>query len=85
MYVAGLPPPPLTNPTTPHTQGGVDATVTSLTKLFSGRGDVMAGSLVLNGQGHMYRQLKAASECVVGVLMCVCVCCITYLHPPPTT
>lgn len=34
------------------------ALTTSLTKFFSGRGDVMAGSLVLNRQGPFYSQLR---------------------------
>lgn len=42
---------------------------TSLTKLFSGKGDVMAGALVMNGHSPLYPQLRAASECVTcGVL-----------------
>jgi cystathionine gamma-synthase len=31
----------------------------SLTKLFSGAGDVMAGSMVLNSSGRRYEQLRA--------------------------
>jgi cystathionine beta-lyase/cystathionine gamma-synthase len=36
--------------------------VTSLTKLFSGKGDVMAGALIMNRHARLYPQLRAASE-----------------------
>ena len=40
----------------------MDMTATSLTKLFSGRGDVMAGALIMNRHAALYPQLRAASE-----------------------
>jgi cystathionine gamma-synthase len=39
--------------------GNVDLLTTSLTKYFSGRGNVMGGSLVLNARGPRYEQLRA--------------------------
>lgn len=39
-----------------------DVLVTSLTKYFTGRGDVMAGAVVLNPDGHLYGDLRAALE-----------------------
>lgn len=39
-----------------------DILVSSLTKIFSGYGDVMAGSLVLNSQSFFYEQFKTALE-----------------------
>ncbi|KAM3573036.1 hypothetical protein VYU27_004969 [Nannochloropsis oceanica] len=42
--------------------GGIDMSVSSLTKLFSGKGDVMAGSLVLNGKSPSYKELRRAME-----------------------
>jgi len=41
-------------------EGGVDVCVSSLTKLFSGKGDVMAGSLVLNGKSPLYQEFRRA-------------------------
>lgn len=45
---------------------GVDICVSSLTKLFSGKGDVMAGSLVFNRASPLYGELKAAAEALRG-------------------
>ena len=42
--------------------GGADLLASSLTKLFSGRGDVMGGSLVINGASRLYDGLKGAAE-----------------------
>ena len=42
-----------------HAMPGADALATSLTKFFSGQGDVMGGSLVLNPYKPFYDQLKS--------------------------
>jgi cystathionine gamma-synthase len=39
--------------------GGVDVAVSSLTKLFSGKGDVMGGSLILNRASPLHPVLSA--------------------------
>lgn len=41
-----------------HADVKVDILCTSLTKIFSGRGDVMAGSLVINSLGPYYHKLR---------------------------
>jgi len=46
--------------------GGVDMCVSSLTKLFSGKSDVMAGSLVLNRASPLYGGLRTAMETMEG-------------------
>ena len=43
-----------------HPDVKVDLLCTSLTKIFSGRGDVMAGSLVINSLGPYYDRLREA-------------------------
>lgn len=42
--------------------GYTDVVVSSLTKIFSGDSNVMGGSMVLNTQGRLYRQLKEALD-----------------------
>ena len=51
-----------------HSDVKVDILCTSLTKIFSGRGDVMAGSLVVNSLGPYYDKLRDA---------------LPHLHPEP--
>jgi cystathionine gamma-synthase len=44
--------------------GHADAVTTSLTKCFSGVGDVMGGAVILNPKGARYAQLKVALDAV---------------------
>ncbi|MCA9063427.1 MAG: PLP-dependent transferase [Planctomycetaceae bacterium] len=50
--------------------GCADVVVTSLTKYFSGYGDVLAGSVILNPNGRFHTRLRAAMDSEFEELLC---------------